>query len=47
MMLVHVSPSEDDVGETLCSLKFATRARASDFFNKETSQVSIYLMIYY
>lgn len=27
-MLVHVSPCEDDVGETICSLSFANRARA-------------------
>ncbi|KAF2298539.1 hypothetical protein GH714_024030 [Hevea brasiliensis] len=28
LMLVHVSPCEDDVGETVCSLSFANRARA-------------------
>ncbi|KAF5740553.1 P-loop containing nucleoside triphosphate hydrolases superfamily protein [Tripterygium wilfordii] len=28
LMLVHVSPYEDDVGETICSLSFAYRARA-------------------
>ncbi|KAJ7527812.1 hypothetical protein O6H91_16G072400 [Diphasiastrum complanatum] len=27
LMLVHVSPKEDDLGETLCSLGFASRAR--------------------
>lgn len=27
VMLVHVSPREEDVGETICSLGFATRAR--------------------
>ncbi|XP_047342435.1 kinesin-like protein KIN-14U [Impatiens glandulifera] len=28
LMIVHVSQSEEDVGETTCSLAFATRARA-------------------
>ncbi|XXG84136.1 hypothetical protein AAC387_Pa10g1723 [Persea americana] len=28
LMLVHISPSEDDAGETICSLNFAKRARA-------------------
>ncbi|XP_058076732.1 kinesin-like protein KIN-14U [Magnolia sinica] len=28
LMLVHVSPSVDDVGETICSLNFAGRARS-------------------
>lgn len=28
LMLVHVSPCEEDVGETICSLSFAKRARA-------------------
>lgn len=28
LMLVHISPSQDDVGETICSLSFAKRARA-------------------
>ncbi|KAH9329330.1 hypothetical protein KI387_001438, partial [Taxus chinensis] len=27
LMLVHISPKEDDLAETVCSLKFATRAR--------------------
>ncbi|GLJ45626.1 hypothetical protein SUGI_0960390 [Cryptomeria japonica] len=27
LMLVHISPKEDDLLETVCSLKFATRAR--------------------
>jgi hypothetical protein len=26
-MVVHISPSKDDVGETICSLGFAKRAR--------------------
>ncbi|KAK1582851.1 hypothetical protein Q3G72_018877 [Acer saccharum] len=28
LMLVHVSPCDEDVGETICSLSFAKRARA-------------------
>ncbi|XP_057963011.1 kinesin-like protein KIN-14U [Malania oleifera] len=28
LLLVHISPCEDDVGETTCSLSFAKRARA-------------------
>lgn len=28
LMLAHVSPCEEDVAETVCSLSFATRARA-------------------
>ncbi|XWS57638.1 hypothetical protein CRYUN_Cryun09bG0190500 [Craigia yunnanensis] len=28
LMLVHISPSQEDVGETICSLSFAKRARA-------------------
>ncbi|RWR97275.1 hypothetical protein CKAN_02669800 [Cinnamomum micranthum f. kanehirae] len=28
LMVVHISPSEDDAGETTCSLNFAKRARA-------------------
>ncbi|KAJ8770952.1 hypothetical protein K2173_022176 [Erythroxylum novogranatense] len=28
LMLVHISPSEEDTGETFCSLNFANRARA-------------------
>ncbi|KAJ0977663.1 hypothetical protein J5N97_013137 [Dioscorea zingiberensis] len=28
LMIVHVSPSEDDLGETVCSLNFARRVRA-------------------
>lgn len=27
-MLVHISPCEGDVAETICSLSFAKRARA-------------------
>lgn len=28
LMLVHLSPCEEDVAETICSLSFAKRARA-------------------
>ncbi|XWS64645.1 hypothetical protein CRYUN_Cryun05aG0020500 [Craigia yunnanensis] len=28
LMLMHISPSQEDVGETICSLSFAKRARA-------------------
>ncbi|XP_073009772.1 kinesin-like protein KIN-14O [Typha latifolia] len=28
LMIVHISPSEDDVGETVCSLSFAKRVRS-------------------
>lgn len=28
-MLVHVSPTETDLGETICSLSFATRVRGT------------------
>ncbi|KAF7805175.1 kinesin-like protein KIN-14U [Senna tora] len=34
LMLVHISPSEEDVCETICSLNFAKRARATES-NKE------------
>ena len=27
-MLVHISPRDEDVGETICSLSFTKRARA-------------------
>ncbi|KAF3454370.1 hypothetical protein FNV43_RR04817 [Rhamnella rubrinervis] len=37
MMLVHVSPCEEDVGETICSLCFAKRARAVES-NRELSE---------
>jgi hypothetical protein len=30
LMLVHVSPKEEDLCETICSLNFATRARSID-----------------
>ncbi|PIA44635.1 hypothetical protein AQUCO_01700315v1 [Aquilegia coerulea] len=39
LMLVHVSPCEEDVGETTCSLIFAKRVRAVES-NKELSEDS-------
>lgn len=39
-MVVHISPSEDDVGETVCSLNFAKRARSIES-NREIPEVSI------
>lgn len=38
-MLVHISPSEEDVSETICSLNFAKRARAIES-NKEVPLVN-------
>lgn len=38
-MLVHVSPKEEDLCETICSLNFATRAR-SIHLGSEDSTVS-------
>ncbi|XP_062004098.1 kinesin-like protein KIN-14U [Rosa rugosa] len=37
LMLVHVSPCEEDVAETICSLSFAKRARAIEN-NREISE---------
>ncbi|KAG9457580.1 hypothetical protein H6P81_002088 [Aristolochia fimbriata] len=37
LMLVHISSTEEDVGETVCSLNFAERARAIES-NKELSE---------
>ncbi|KAK1278781.1 Kinesin-like calmodulin-binding protein [Acorus gramineus] len=42
LMLVHISPSENDVAETICSLNFANRARAVEP-NKELSEASHHL----
>jgi hypothetical protein len=39
-MVVHISLSEDDVGETVCSLNFAKRARSIES-NREIPEVSI------
>ena len=38
-MVVHISPSDDDIGETVCSLSFAKRARSIEY-SKELSEVS-------
>lgn len=38
LMLVHVSPKEVDLGETICSLSFATRARGTHL-EQEISEV--------
>lgn len=38
LMVVHVSPYEEDVGETTCSCTFAKRARAAEC-NRELSEV--------
>lgn len=41
LMIVHVSPCKDDIGETVCSLNFARRVRAvesnREHFNSEAS----------
>ncbi|KAL9450702.1 hypothetical protein AB3S75_012436 [Citrus x aurantiifolia] len=39
LMLVHASPCEEDVGETICSLSFAKRARGIES-NRELSEDS-------
>jgi hypothetical protein len=39
-MVVHVSLSEDDVGETVCSLNLAKRARSIEP-NREIPQVNL------
>lgn len=42
LMLVHISPSEEDVCETICSLNFAKRARAIESkSNKEVPLVNL------
>jgi hypothetical protein len=38
-MVVHISPSEDDIGETVCSLSFAKRARSIES-NRDIPEVS-------
>lgn len=43
-MVVHVSLSEDDVGETVCSLNLAKRARSIES-NREIPQVIKYTKI--
>lgn len=37
LMLVHISPSEGDIGETICSLNFTKRARAVEC-NRELTE---------
>ncbi|KAE9462345.1 hypothetical protein C3L33_05729, partial [Rhododendron williamsianum] len=37
LMLVHVSPKEEDLCETMCSLNFATRARSIHLGNEESN----------
>lgn len=39
-MMVHVSPNEEDVGETTCSITFAKRARAVEC-TRELSEVHV------
>ena len=38
-MLVHISPRDEDVGETICSLSFTKRARAIES-NRGLTEVS-------
>lgn len=37
LMLVHVSPKEEDLCETICSLNFATRAQSVHLGNEEST----------
>ncbi|XP_057993212.1 kinesin-like protein KIN-14T isoform X2 [Hevea brasiliensis] len=39
LMLVHVSPKEEDLCETICSLNFATRAKNIHLGNEDTIEV--------
>ncbi|KAG5630887.1 hypothetical protein H5410_002604 [Solanum commersonii] len=39
LMLVHVSPHEEDLCETLCTLNFATRAKRVQLRNEESTEV--------
>ncbi|KAF5748853.1 hypothetical protein HS088_TW04G00813 [Tripterygium wilfordii] len=39
LMLVHVSPKEEDLCETLCSLNFATRAKSIHLGNEDSTEV--------
>lgn len=45
LMLVHVSPKEEDLCETICSLNFATRARSVDLGTVD-SAVSKFNIVY-
>lgn len=44
-MLVHISPRNEDVGETICSLSFTKRARAVES-NRGLTAVSTCTAIY-
>ncbi|XP_009793652.1 kinesin-like protein KIN-14T isoform X1 [Nicotiana tabacum] len=39
LMLVHVSPQDEDLCETLCTLNFATRVKRIQLRNEESSEV--------
>jgi hypothetical protein len=43
LMLVHVSPKEMDMAETVCSLSFACRARGTHL-GRELSKVCQYIL---
>lgn len=43
-MLVHISPYEEDVCETMCSLNFAKRARGTES-NKEIPEVNLLVVV--
>lgn len=44
-MLVHVSPKEEDVAETVCSVSFAKRARAVEC-SRDISEVCAYIFFF-
>lgn len=44
LMLVHVSPKEEDLCETICSLNFAARVKSVHLGNDETN-VSFSMLI--
>ncbi|KAJ9697644.1 hypothetical protein PVL29_006987 [Vitis rotundifolia] len=39
LMLVHVSPKEEDLCETVCSLNFATRVRSIHLVSEESTEI--------
>lgn len=45
LMLVHISPRDEDVGETICSLSFTKRARAIES-NRGLTDVSTCTAVY-
>jgi hypothetical protein len=45
LMYVQVSPSSPDAAETLCTLNFANRARATDLGTKGTKDTSASLSV--